>query len=100
MILANLEYIFNGDFLGDLDFWPSGILRHFNFILLGDAAYVRWHTTDDGWTKGFETLRFSDFSSDLGVGVSNRSGSFRMGFAWRTDVKAPGRFFFRFNRPF
>ena len=100
MILVNAEYIFNGDFLGDLEFWPSGLLSHVNFLLLGDAAYLRSTPTEDGWTKGFDGLRLSDFRSDLGIGLSNRSGSFRVGFAWRTDVKAPARFFFRFTRPF
>ena len=100
LILANAEYIVNGDFLNDLDFWPSWLLRNVNFILMGDAAFVGAAPPEDGWTEGFKGVRFSDFKSDLGVGLSNRNGSLRLGFAWRTDVKAPARFFFRFTRPF
>jgi len=100
MILVNAEYIVNGDFLRDLDFWPSGLLRHFNFIVLSDAGLMRSAPSEEGWMKGFEDIRFSEFKHDLGVGLSNRSGSFRIGFVWRTDVKSPGRLFFRFERPF
>jgi len=100
MILVNAEYIVNGDFLHDLDFWPSELLRHFNFIVLSDAGLMRNVPSEEGWMKGFEDIRFSEFKHDLGVGLSNRSGSFRIGFVWRTDVKSPGRLFFRFERPF
>jgi len=100
MILVNAEYIVNGDFLHDLDFWPSGLLRHFNFIVLSDAGFMRNIPREKGWTSGFENIRFSEFKHDIGVGLSNRSGSFRIGYVWRTDVKAPGRLFFRFQRPF
>ena len=41
MLLMNAEYILNGDFLGDLDFWPSFIMRHINLILVADAGLVR-----------------------------------------------------------
>jgi hypothetical protein len=100
MILLNAEYILNADFLHDLDFWPSWLLRHVNFIVMADAGYMRNASPEHGWTEGFEGMRLSDFKNDLGIGFSNRSGSVRVGFAWRTDVKAPARFFFRFNRPF
>jgi hypothetical protein len=100
MILANAEYIVNGDFLHDLDFWPSGLLRHLNFIVLSDAGLMRNIPSEEGWTTGFENIRFSEFKHDIGVGLANRSGSFRFGFVWRTDVKSPGRLFFRFERPF
>ena len=100
MILLNAEYIVNGDFLHELDFWPSGLLRHFNFIVLSDAGLMRNVSREKGWTDGFENIRFSEFKHDIGLGLSNRNGSFRIGFVWRTDIKAPGRLFFRFNRPF
>lgn len=100
MILLNAEYILNADFLHDLDFWPSWILRHVNFIFMADAGFMRDAAPEHGWTEGFDGIRLSDFKNDLGIGFSNRSGSVRAGFAWRTDVKAPARFFFRFTRPF
>jgi hypothetical protein len=100
MVLFNAEYIVNGDFLNDLDFWPSWLFRHMNFIFMADAAYMKTAPREMGWSEGFDGMRFSDFKNDLGIGLSNRSGSVRAGFAWRTDVKAPGRFSFRFNRPF
>jgi hypothetical protein len=100
MILLNAEYIVNGDFLNDLDFWPSWILSRINLIVMADAGFMRTATPEHGWTGGFEGIKLSDFKNDLGIGFSNRSGSVRAGFAWRTDVKAPARFFFRFTRPF
>ncbi len=100
MILLNAEYILNADFLHDLDFWPSWLLRHVNFIFMADAGFMREAAPEHGWTEGFDGMRLSDFKNDLGIGFSNRSGSVRAGFAWRTDVKAPARFFFRFTRPF
>jgi len=100
MILLNAEYIVNGDFFHDLDFWPSWILRHFNFIVLSDAGLMRNVPPEEKWTKGFEGIRLSEFKHDVGVGLANRNGSFRIGFVWRTDINAPAKLFFRFQRPF
>ena len=100
MVLVNAEYIVNGDFLHDLDFWPSWLLRHINFIVLSDAGLMRTSLPESGWTHGFDKIHWSEFKHDLGFGISNRNGSFRIGFVWLTEVKAPARFFFRFNRPF
>jgi hypothetical protein len=100
MVLANAEYIINGDFLHDLDFWPSFLLRHFNIIVLADAGWIRTAPASSEWHEGFDGIRFADFKSDLGVGFSNRSGSFRIALVWRTDVSSPAQFLFRFERPF
>jgi hypothetical protein len=100
MILMNAEYIFNGDILHDLDFWPSWLLRHINFIVLSDAGLMRITSFDADWTRGFDKIRWAEFKHDIGFGISNQNGSFRLGFVWRTDVRSPGRLFFRFNRPF
>jgi len=100
MILANAEFIINGDFLGDLAFWPSWLMRGINFIVLGDAGLVRSELPAATWTEGFGTMKLSDFKHDLGVGVASRSGSFRLAFVWRTDRAEPARFIFRFARPF
>ncbi|HTY36232.1 MAG TPA: hypothetical protein VMH23_03925 [Bacteroidota bacterium] len=100
MLLMNAELIINGDFLGDLSFWPSWLMRGLNFIVLTDAGLVR--TVDDNalWTSGFSTIGFSDFRHDVGVGIGTRSGSFRLAYVWRTDRSEPPRFIFRFARPF
>ena len=100
MILGNFEYIVNGDFLHDLDFWPSWILRNFNILLLADAGWITMVPADVQWTEGFESARFSGFQSDVGVGFSNRRGSVRAAFVWRTDIPSSPRFIFRFSRPF
>lgn len=100
MLLMNAEFIVNGDFLGDLSFWPSWLLRGINFIALTDAGLVRNVATDAIWTDGFNGIKFSDFRHDVGVGVASRSGAFRLAFVWRTDRSEPVRFIFRFARPF
>jgi hypothetical protein len=100
MILMNAELIVNGDFLGDLSFWPSWLMRGINFLVLTDAGLVR--TVDNGalWTSGFDGVRLSEFRHDVGAGIASRSGAFRMAFVWRTDRSEPARFIFRFSRPF
>ena len=100
MILLNAEYIINGDFLGELDFWPSWLMRGINFIVLGDAGLVRAEQPGASWNGGFSGIKFSEFKHDVGVGVATRSGSFRLAFVWRTDRSEPARFIFRLARPF
>jgi cytoskeletal protein CcmA (bactofilin family) len=100
MILVNAEYIVNGDLFDDLDFWPSWLFRNVNFLLFSDAGLVRTAASGSGPTDGFEKITWNEFKNDLGAGFSNRSGSFRIGVAWRTDVKAPARLVLRFTRPF
>lgn len=100
MILVNAEYILNGDFLGDLTFWPSWLLRGINFIFLSDAGLTRTAARDVSWYEGFGGITFNEFRSDIGVGISNKSGSFRLAYVWRTDVSGPAKFIFRFARPF
>ncbi|MCX6132653.1 MAG: DUF5686 family protein [Ignavibacteriales bacterium] len=100
MVLMNAELIVNGDFLGDLSFWPSWLMRGINLLVLTDAGLVR--TVDNGalWTNGFDGIKISDFRHDVGAGVASRSGAFRLAFVWRTDRSEPARFIFRFSRPF
>ena len=100
MILLNAEYIINGDFLGDLEFWPSWLLRDINFLVLSDAGLMRTALPSDTWSQGFTDVKFSEFKHDVGVGVATRSGSFRLAFVWRTDRSQPARFIFRIARPF
>lgn len=100
MILLNAEYIINGDFLGDLTFWPSWFMSGINFIVLSDAGLVRTASSDASWTEGFGGMKFSEFKHDIGVGIGSRSGSFRLALVWRTDRSEEPRFIFRFARPF
>lgn len=100
MLLMNAELIVNGDFLGDLSFWPSWFMRGINLLILTDAGLVRNVDTDALWTNGFSDIRFSDFRHDVGAGVATRNGSFRLAFVWRTDRSEPAHFVFRFSRPF
>jgi hypothetical protein len=100
MILVNAEYIVNGDFLGELEFWPSWLMSGINFLVLGDAAVLRSEVPGTSWNEGFSGIRFSEFRHDVGVGVASRSGSFRLAYVWRTDQREPARFIFRFARPF
>lgn len=100
MLLVNTEFIVNGSFLDDLDFWPTWLFRHFNFLLLSDAGFTRSVESKLGPTEGFNGVTWGEFRHNFGVGLTNRSGSFRIGVAWRTDVPAPVQFVFRINRPF
>ncbi|MBI4417721.1 MAG: hypothetical protein HY563_03015, partial [Ignavibacteriales bacterium] len=100
MILLNAEYILNADIFNDLDFWPSWLFSRINLIFIADAGFTRSVPRDFGWTEGFDAIQLSDFKNDMGFGVSNRAGSWRVGFVWQTDRKAPAKFFFRFTRPF
>ncbi len=100
MLLANAEYILNGDFLNDIEFWPSWLMRRINILFMADAGLTRTAPASASWSEGFKELTWGEFKTDLGVGVANRSGSFRLAVVWRTDVNEPARFIFRFNRPF
>ncbi len=87
MLLMNAEYILNGDFLGDLDFWPSFIMRHVNLILVADAGLVRTASAETSPFSGFGGIKWNEFRSDLGFGISNRSGSCRWaGCGGRTET--------------
>jgi hypothetical protein len=100
MLLMNAEFIINGDFLGDLSFWPSWLMRGINLLFLTDAGLVRNVAPTALWTEGFEKIQFSDFKHDVGAGIATRNGSFRVAFVWRTDRSEPPCFIFRFARPF
>jgi hypothetical protein len=100
MLLINAEYILNGDFLGDLDFWPSFILRYINLVLVADAGLVRTASADASPFSGFGGITWSEFRSDLGFGISNRSGSCRLGMVWRTDRSEPATLLLRVEAPF
>lgn len=100
MLLVNAEYILDGDFLEDLDFWPADIFSGFTFIVLSDAAVLRTVPSDVKATNGFSNIRWSEWAHDLGFGIGNRNGTFRLAYTWRTDIKTKGTILFRFVRPF
>ena len=100
MLLLNAELIINGSFLEELDFWPLWIFHNVNILFLTDAGLTRDALSTATATEGVETVKLNDFAHDVGVAFSNRSGSFRIGVAWRTDHPSPAQFILRFNRPF
>jgi hypothetical protein len=100
MLLMNAEYIINGSFLDDLEFWPTWLFQHFNIIISSDVGFTRSVPSHTSPIEGFSGIMWSEFKHDFGVGIANRSGSFRMGITWRTDHPKPAQFIFRIYRPF
>lgn len=100
MLLINAEFIINGSFVDELDFWPMWIFQNVNILILSDAGFTHNALPTASALGGVETVKLSDLKHDFGVAFSNRSGSFRIGVAWRTDHPAPAQFILRFNRPF
>ncbi len=100
MLLVNTEFIINGSFLHDLDFWPTWLFKHFNFMLISNAGFTRDVASKLSAVEGFNDIRFNEFNHSFGICLVNRSGSFRIGMAWRTDRPAPAQLVLRFNRPF
>ncbi len=100
MVLINAEYIVNGDILHDLDFWPSWLMKKFNFLIMADAGWIERVAPTTAWYDGFRSLSLSSFRTDIGIGLTSRSGSFRIVFVWPTEYAAPARFIFRIARPF
>jgi hypothetical protein len=100
MMLLNTEFILNGSILDDLNFWPTWIFQHVNIILTSDAGFTRLVSTGASATEGFGGMKLSEFQHTFGVALGNRTGSYRIGIAWRTDRPAPAQFLLRFSRPF
>jgi hypothetical protein len=99
MMLVNMELILNGNALDDLNFWPTWIFQYVNLILTSDAGFMRSVLPGTAAIDGFG-MKLNEFQHDLGVALGNRTGLYRIGFAWRTDKSAPLQFILRFNRPF
>lgn len=100
MMLVNAEFIFNGNILNDLNFWPTWLFQHVNIILSTDAGFTRNIPSSAAATEGFSGIKLNEFHHDFGVAFGNRTGSMRIGFSWRTDWSAPLQFLLRLNRPF
>jgi hypothetical protein len=100
MLLVNAEFIINGNFLDELDFWPTWIFSHFNFLLTSDAGFTRFVPSKASAMEGFENVTWNEFNHSFGVAFASRSGSFRLGLAWRTDHPEPAQIILRISRPF
>jgi len=96
MILGNFEYVLNGRLMEDEFFWPSSL----NFIAFADAGAALLVPTTKSITDGFSSINENTIKSDLGFALGWHDESWRLGFAWRTDVKSPVSVFLRLNRPF
>ncbi|HTX17338.1 MAG TPA: hypothetical protein VMG34_01660 [Bacteroidota bacterium] len=96
MILGNFEYILEGKVMEDASVWP----RSLNFFLLADAGAADSVSTTLDLGKGFPSVNGKLMKSDVGFAVGWHDDSWRLGFAWRTDVKAPVSVFLRLNKPF
>jgi hypothetical protein len=100
MLLINAEFIVNGSILEDLDFWPTWIFTHINLLLTSDAGFTRMASSKTSVFGGFEGVKLNTFMHNFGVAIANRTGSVRIGVAWRTDRCSPAQFILRFSRPF
>ena len=96
MILGNFEYVLGGQLIDDVFFWPNSL----NFILLADAGAADSVSTSTSLAGGFSSFNTSTLKSDLGFAFAWHDESWRLGFAWRTDVKSPVSVFLRFSKPF
>ncbi|MCX7984112.1 MAG: hypothetical protein N3A63_04315 [Bacteroidetes bacterium] len=100
MFLLNTEFILNGSIFDDLDLLPFEMFNYIILILMSDAG---WVTSVPGWyspVKGFSSLSFKTLHHNLGIAVGNRSGSYRIGFVWRTDQRKQVQLLLRLQRPF
>ncbi len=100
MILGNIEYVVDGSMFSDGTDFPLSIIDDVNLILFADAGYVTEVPGSRSFDKGFDKFKFNAVKSDWGFGFGSRDGKFRLGFAWRTDIKAPPTVFIRLSRPF
>ncbi len=99
MLLANVEYVVDGDLFNASGF-PASMMHSFNLILFYDAGYTATASSGDAFLTGFNNLGSSTTKSDWGFGIGTRDASTRLGFAWRTDVSESARIFLRIERPF
>jgi len=96
MLLGNFEYVLSGRLMEDEFFWPASL----NFIAFADAGAASLVPTTKSIADGFSSINETTIKSDLGFGLGWHDESWRLGFAWRTDVKAPVSVFLRLNSPF
>ena len=98
MFLLNLEYLISGWALEETEFLPLQILSPFSLIIFTDAGWAEYVPSYDRFAEGFSNLTLNNLKNDVGFAIGSHDGQVRLGWAWRTDKNAPGRFFFRFSR--
>lgn len=96
MLLANIEYRISGELIDEIFFFPNSL----SLIAFADAGAVATVNTKWGIHEGFTSIPASDVRSDYGAAIAWHDGDARLGFAWRTDKKAPVSVFFRLNKAF
>lgn len=96
MILGNVEYQMGGDIIDEAFFWPSFL----DLIFFGNAGAVANVPTKQELYEGFDALSAKSVKSDVGFALSWHDGNARLGFAWRTDKRAPAAIFLRLSRAF
>ncbi len=100
LLLLNVEYIFHPK-LFHFPFFLGNSFRYIIFFDLGNVWNRADVTKDDTWYRGFNYLHWSDLKSDLGFGLSNKSGRFRLNFAKRLDTSHKAwKISFRIAKPF
>jgi hypothetical protein len=92
MVLGNLELVLSGRALRDVTFWPSS----FDFVVFGDAGAVKTVATNKSLIDGFGAINVAAFKTDVGFALATHDDGMRLGFAWRTDERAPVSVYFRF----
>ncbi len=100
MLLLNTEFILSGGIFDDVSFIPSWLFGRMIFIITSDAGWMNYAPSRMSPLEGFGSIRLNSISHNLGVALGNRSGTFRIGVAWRTDVKDRVRLVMRVERPF
>ncbi|NUN70019.1 MAG: BamA/TamA family outer membrane protein [Bacteroidetes bacterium] len=96
MMLANLEYRISGELIDEIFFFPNSL----SLIAFGDAGVVSTVNTKWAVYEGLTSFTKTDVRSDYGAALAWHNGDARLGFAWRTDKKAPVSVFFRLNKAF
>lgn len=80
LFLTNIEYRLDSGVFGDII--P---IDDINFIIFGDIGDAWNGSENENWYDSFRPLTWRGLKSDIGVGIADKSGSFRLNFAKRTD---------------
>ncbi len=100
IFLLNTEYVLSGSALNQLAFFPSGLFNRLSLLLFMDTGWTGEVDPSSGLAEGFGGLSVANLKTSLGVGIGSDNGSWRLGFAWRTDKADPAVVFLRIARPF
>jgi cytoskeletal protein CcmA (bactofilin family) len=100
MLLLNAEYVLRGDVLSQLAFIPRGLFGGLTILLFLDTGWTGIAGDGEGPMRGFSDFSFDNLNTSIGFGFGSRSGTTRLGFAWRTDRASSAVIFLRIARPF